>query len=570
MEWLFEALRVIREVRDLPDTRARVRRGARQAPPSPEPLEASAQLTMDLGAPLVAPLGPAAVPAPAPTPAPIAEPRRRRGPEERQGGERERRTREARVAREARALERGVDRGELPLAERQEIPLEQIDPQALSAVRRLRRYGFKAYLVGGCVRDLLLGLTPKDFDVATDARPEEVKSIFRNSRIIGRRFRLVHLYFRDGKLIEVSTFRANITAEDDGEEGADLLIRRDNVFGTEEEDARRRDFTINGLFYDVQTGRIIDHVGGLADIRARYLRMIGDPEIRLREDPVRILRAIRFTAKTDLAMDPDLSAAITRHKDEIIRCAPARVLEETLRLLRIGHARRTVRLMERTGLLQVLLPEIQDYLDGRLAGFETAQLATDPEEPRRLLYAHLEALDRVVARGQVSDAVVLGALLAAPIGGEGEDGGDRSLKLMELVGMIGSRIALTRRLVDHLRQIVLAQRQLALGGGAAAKGRRRRSPAQGLLKRPFFADAFYLFEIETRARGLPLDDLVEWNQRFFELTGELLIPELEHPEETTELQVEPISAEGEDGAERKPRRRRGGRGRRREAPAPEA
>ena len=170
-----------------------------------------------------------------------------------------------------------------------------IDGDAERVVRRLTKGGFTAYLVGGCVRDLLLGLHPKDFDVATSATPNDIRATFRNCRIIGRRFRLAHVFFGK-KIIETATFRAN-PREDEGDDDGDLLIRRDNVFGTETEDARRRDFTINGLFYDFEREDVIDHVGGLPDLEARLVRTIGDPDVRFREDPVRMLRAIKFAAR---------------------------------------------------------------------------------------------------------------------------------------------------------------------------------------------------------------------------------------------------------------------------------
>src|SRR5207237_922825 len=204
-----------------------------------------------------------------------------------------------------------------------EIPEELLDPDAVKVVRRLRRAGHQAFLVGGCVRDLLLGIRPKDFDVATSAHPNQVKETFRNSRLIGRRFRLAHVFFRGGKIIEVSTFRAN-PLDELQDLPQDLLIRHDNVFGNAEEDARRRDFTINGLFYDVDEGRVIDYVGGKEDLRARLVRTIGNPDVRMREDPVRILRAIRFAAKCAFDLEPDTRAAMKAHVHEIPRCAPPR------------------------------------------------------------------------------------------------------------------------------------------------------------------------------------------------------------------------------------------------------
>jgi poly(A) polymerase len=204
------------------------------------------------------------------------------------------------------------------------IPHEQIDADAEKVVRRLTRNGYAGYLVGGCVRDLLLGRKPKDFDVATSATPQEIKALFRNCRIIGRRFRLAHIFF-GSKIIETSTFRANpreVEADEltenvpEGaalppEEPAELLIRRDNVFGTAEEDARRRDFTINGLFYDLDADKVIDYVEGLPDLEKKVVRTIGDPQIRFREDPVRILRAIKFAARLDFEIEPASYQAIS-------------------------------------------------------------------------------------------------------------------------------------------------------------------------------------------------------------------------------------------------------------------
>jgi poly(A) polymerase len=234
-----------------------------------------------------------------------------------------------------------------------------IDPDADRVVRKLTRAGHKAYLVGGCVRDLLVAKTPKDFDVATSATPNEIKSTFRNCRIIGRRFRLAHVFF-GAKIIETSTFRANPRDEDDH----DLLIRRDNVFGSETEDARRRDFTINGLFYDVEREEVIDHVGGLADLDAKLVRTIGDPDIRFQEDPVRILRAIKFAARLDFGFEPGTWRALLRWRGEISKCAPPRLLEEIHRLMRGGAARRSFELLVETGVLAVLSPYLAGLLEG--------------------------------------------------------------------------------------------------------------------------------------------------------------------------------------------------------------
>jgi hypothetical protein len=291
-----------------------------------------------------------------------------------------------------------------------EIAEERLDPDAVKVVRRLRRAGFAAYVVGGCVRDLLLGMRPKDFDVATSAHPNQVKETFRNSRLIGRRFRLAHVFFRGGKIIEVSTFRKS-PLDELTDLPQDLLIRHDNVFGSEEEDARRRDFTINALFYDVDGGRVVDYVGGKADLGARVVRTIGDPDVRMREDPVRILRAIRFAAKCGLRIEPETFGAMKQHVAEIPRCAPPRVLEEVLKLLRSGASRCCLELMRDVGALRLLLPPVAEQLERR-----------GHEEAERHLRA-LDALDAHVRVGEIpSDAVLLATLLAPLPRGTGPRG----------------------------------------------------------------------------------------------------------------------------------------------------
>jgi poly(A) polymerase len=281
-----------------------------------------------------------------------------------------------------------------------EIPEANLDPDAVKVVRRLRRAGHQAYLVGGCVRDLLLGIRPKDFDVATSAHPGQVKETFRNSRLIGRRFRLAHVFYHGGKIVEVSTFRAN-PLDELQDLPQDLLIRHDNVFGSAEEDARRRDFSINGLFYDVDEGRVIDYVGGKEDLRARRVRTIGAPDVRMREDPVRILRAIRFAAKCAFELEAETGAAMKTHVHEIPRCAPPRVLEEVLKLLRSGASRRCFELLREVRALRILIPPVAAYLES--GGLEEAE---------RHLRA-LDALDAHVRVGEIpSDAVLLANLLA--------------------------------------------------------------------------------------------------------------------------------------------------------------
>src|SRR6266446_6459207 len=233
---------------------------------------------------------------------------------------------------------------------RAEHPLSRkdIDPDALKVLYRLRQFEYTAYLVGGSVRDLLLGRRPKDFDIGTSAHPYQVKKLFRNCWIIGRRFRLAHVKFGQ-KVIEVATFRRQVAAGEevvqDGVPAPDPttpegehLIHRDNTFGTPEEDAFRRDFTINALFNDIATFSIIDYVGGLDDLRAGLVRSVGDPEVRFREDPVRMLRAIALASRLDFTIDQPIVEAVGRLRHEITRSSPPRLLEEYYKILRVGSA----------------------------------------------------------------------------------------------------------------------------------------------------------------------------------------------------------------------------------------
>ena len=240
---------------------------------------------------------------------------------------------------EAHTEPRILERSEHPVSRR------DIDPRVLKVLYRLIDAGHAAYLVGGGVRDLMIGRRPKDFDVATSAHPQEVRDLFRNSRLIGRRFRLVHVFFGQHN-IEVATFRRRA---EDVPESEDPLIRHDNTFGTPEEDAFRRDFTINSLFYNPRSFQVIDYAGGVADLEARLIRTIGDPEVRMREDPVRMLRAVRFAAKLGFEIEPATRAAIERHREDLLNASVPRVVEEIYRALGIAAAATRVRADARAG-----------------------------------------------------------------------------------------------------------------------------------------------------------------------------------------------------------------------------
>jgi poly(A) polymerase len=214
------------------------------------------------------------------------------------------------------------------------ISRKNIDQDCLKVMQRLIRHGYMAFLVGGGVRDLLLKRIPKDFDVGTDASPEQVRQLFRNSRIIGRRFRLNHVFFHGGKTIEVATFRGETTAED----GEVQTLAKDNTFGDAQTDAMRRDLTINGLFYDLRTFSVVDYVGGIADLEAKSVRVIGDPEVRFVEDPVRMIRAVRHAARTEFTIEENTFSTMCRLADKILLVPKARLYEEFQREL-VGGVR---------------------------------------------------------------------------------------------------------------------------------------------------------------------------------------------------------------------------------------
>jgi poly(A) polymerase len=327
-----------------------------------------------------------------------------------------------------------------------------IDPDAAKVVRRLERHGFQAYLVGGCIRDLLLGGRPKDFDIATSARPEDVRALFRNCRIIGRRFRLAHVLFGAGKVIEVATFRKNPQALEEAE--ADLLIRSDNVFGEAHEDAIRRDFTINALFYDLDRRQVLDWCGGMEDIVKRTIRTIGEPSVRFREDPVRILRAIKFAARLDLGIEHNVYDAMISHRDDLARAARPRVFEEVLRLMRHGATHRGMWITWESGVMAVLMPELAAFLDDE---------ESHPEAVARF-WRQLDALDRVThARGPIDDVVLMTTLFYEPLQEALAGSRDQMRAASDFLAPIAERVALPRRLADGMRRIVAILPRLRSG-----------------------------------------------------------------------------------------------------------
>jgi poly(A) polymerase len=316
---------------------------------------------------------------------------------------------------------------------------------ALKVCDVLRSAGHSAYVVGGAVRDLLLGIEPKDFDVATDARPEQLKPLFRRAIIIGRRFRLVHVIIGH-ETVEVSTFRTADTETTQKDEHGRVL--RDNVFGSQEEDALRRDFSINALYYDPATEEVVDYHGGLADLRKRTMRMIGDPEIRFREDPVRMLRAVRLGAKLGLTLDPGTRAPIRRLASLLELVPPARLFDEMLKLLLSGHASACVRQLREEGLHHGVLPLLDVILEQPLGErFVTLALAQTDERVKS---------DRPVSPAFLFAALLWHEVLAAWKAREGR--GERSFSALDaamddVLDAQCEKLAITRKLTATMREI---------------------------------------------------------------------------------------------------------------------
>ncbi|HET9567390.1 MAG TPA: polynucleotide adenylyltransferase PcnB [Vicinamibacterales bacterium] len=406
----------------------------------------------------------------------------------------------------------------------------QIDSDALKVLYRLHQNSYVAYLVGGSVRDLLLGRRPKDFDIGTSAHPYQVKRLFKNCWVIGRRFRLAHVRF-GMKTIEVATFRRKVTAEELAaaeEAAAELretpeegnagpgLIHRENTFGTPEEDAFRRDFTINALFYDIGTFSIIDYTGGLEDLRAGIVRSIGDPAERFHEDPVRMLRAIAMAARLGFTIDAPIDHAIGSGRAEIARSAPARLIEEFYKLLRSGASEQAFRMMAERRLLEPIAHDLQKGAGDRL-------------------WQSLAAVDAYRKRHEdipdtLTNAILLGSLLV-PLGMSGHPRQPARTELEKEPRLTLGMLPLARRDVERFRQIMGLQRRLL---DARLSPRARRA----LMHRGPFREALAWLAIHGQA-----PEAVEHWRGFIEASG--------------------VTSSEQEGAEEFPRPRRRRRRRRR-------
>jgi poly(A) polymerase len=448
-----------------------------------------------------------------------------------------------------------------------------LSPNGIKVLYKLKEQGFTAYLVGGGVRDLLLGREPKDFDVATDATPSQLKKLFRNCRLIGRRFRLAHLHFQD-EIIEVATFRSATDAPPEESPEADAqaailpepapeaqivegrrergresrhftsgpkmlksddgMVLRDNVFGTPEEDAVRRDFTVNALFYNVVDFSIIDHVGGMEDLKNGVIRTIGDPLVRFTEDPVRMIRAVRFAAMLGFNIEERTGKAMTELAGSINKATPPRLYEEVLKLLMLGAGERTYQMMRHCGLFEPLFPHFDAWLARESDCFPHARVGKA-----------LEWIDGRIGRGvQVSPpllvALMFGEYLEEKLSGFREAGASpqqaAEAAVAEFAGELATTVAIPNRVLVAVREILSCQQRFQKTPGRNGRG---------VVGRAIFPDALdYLRFMEDLTPGKR--SLADWWQRFA----------AEQPAtESVEAQAPGVTA-AEPPAKRKRRRRR--------------
>ena len=398
------------------------------------------------------------------------------------------------------------------------ISREDVSPNALKVMYRLNGAGFESYLVGGCVRDILMGHEPKDFDVVTNATPEQIKGLFRNCRLIGRRFRLAHIVF-GREIIEVATFRGHHSEPDNNDEAAGDSktakakvtakqdahgqLVRDNVFGTIEEDAERRDFTFNAMYYSVADFTVKDFAGGLEAIEKREVRLIGDPEVRYREDPVRMLRAVRFAAKLSMSIHPDTAAPIKKLASLLTNIPPARLFEETLKLFLSGKGEATFLMLRKYGLIAPLFPQIEPFLADESC-----------REMQFILKVLRNTDDRINNDQRVTPAFLYAALLWYPLeeksqilqAESGLNAHDAfSIASGEVITKQTQRIMIPKRFSTVMRDIWILQQRLP-----KRFGRR----AFQLLTHPKFRAGYDFLLVRGQIEGGELLELAQWWTQF--------------------------------------------------------
>lgn len=380
-----------------------------------------------------------------------------------------------------------------------------IDKNAIDVIKKLKHAGFEAYLVGGCVRDLLLKLKPKDFDVATNAHPNEIKQVFRNCRLIGRRFRLAHIYF-GRQIIEVATFRAPHDTSEEGHLHESGLIMRDNVFGSLEEDAWRRDFTINAFYYDPETNRLVDHVGGIDDLNHRTLRMLGDAEKRYREDPVRMLRAIRFASKLNFEIEETTKAPIIHLGHLLSLVSPARLFEEMIKLFHSGHATTVFQHLMTFQLFEKIFPITFSYL----------HQGSKKEHAKRLIELTLNNTDQRIQQGKtVTPAFIFAAFLWYPLMHQVKEERKQGVSLTDAIESAGYILlkqqqgftAIPKFLSSSIREMWSLQYRLE---------RIQATKAAKLLTHPRFRAAYDLLLLRTQIEEISPES-AEWWTKFQDL-----------------------------------------------------
>ncbi len=440
------------------------------------------------------------------------------------------------------------------------ISRSRLSPNALHTLYRLRRHGFIAYLVGGCVRDLLLGREPKDFDVVTNATPGQIKKLFRNCRLVGRRFRLAHLHFAD-EIVEVATFRSadpDEPAEDESPEisaasptagkpattprhlkSEEGVVLRDNVFGTPEEDALRRDFTVNALFYDIGDFSLIDYSGGMADLERCVIRTIGDPSVRFTEDPVRMLRAVRFAAILGFTIEDATWAGLVEQSATITRAAPPRLFDEILKLFLCGDGEKGYQIMRRSGLFAALFPAFSQWLERETGDFPHTRMG--------------EALDWIDQRLRAGEKPTPQFLLALIFGEYLEEQGEAfrqtgfppqqalDMAIAALMGELAQTVLIPNRIVMKMREILSCQRRF------------RKTPGKhphSFTSRHGFAEAMEYFRFNCAMAGNGFD-ILHWWEEFAKGNPESL---------SGDATREQVAATPRKPARRGRRRRRGKKG----------
>ena len=398
------------------------------------------------------------------------------------------------------------DRPSIPVIiarEQHSISRKQFTKGTLDVLYRLSEAGFTAYIAGGGVRDLLVGRHPKDFDIATNARPEQIKRLFGYCRLVGRRFRLAHVHMRD-EVIEVSTFRANLEDAQQKsrfhEKSEDGLILRDNIYGTPEQDAWRRDFTVNALFYNIEDFSIIDYVGGLKDIESKLIRSIGDPDVRMVEDPVRMIRAARFASTLGFQIEPGTESAIMRNASGIALASPARMFEEIQKLFYCGHSRDVFHQLMRLGLLEYMLPEVDAGVKA-----STRQMQWIERVCRQL---DTWRSHRVPVTAELLFALLFGLIHEAKIAELSATGmpvfeaADQAVT--EHLVALAPKVLIPKVIGRHLAQLMATQSYFT---------NIKPSRVKRFMQRPCFHDAFIYFKMRSRFDEQHADEVKFWDEQ---------------------------------------------------------